>query len=228
MGKTPIWSRIEVFGRDIWSGLCHKSYDVDKLSFIVFVRLTSAQPSPQSGSKERFSDVMCFNKLIVGFCLIQQSQKKQENVMKQSVIHIEIKQASLPTNTTLEHYMRTWTHWWTVLSAVLCWWWIWLWVCRLSYLFSSVSLLLVFSLLSGSLVVCSCVFSWLNFLPSLPAVRRDPPLYGRSLTTCLFMSPSVCTLISSVRVEASSHVFIKVINLFGLSPATLSDNCNER
>lgn len=198
----------------------------------MFVRLTSAQPSPQSGPKERFSDVMCFNKLILGFCFIQQSEKNNRKylIMKQSVIHIETKQASSPTNTTLLLYenMNTLMNWWTVLSAVLCWWWIWLWVCRLSYLFSSVSLLLVFSLLSGSLVVCSCVFSWLNFLPSLPAVRRDPPLYGRSLTTCLFMSPSVCTLISSVRVEASSHVFIKVINLFGLSPATLSDNCNER
>lgn len=198
----------------------------------MFVRLTSAQPSPQSGSKERFSDVMCFNKLILGFCFIQQSEKNNRKylIMKQSVIHIETKQASSPTNTTVLLYenMNTLMNWWTVLSAVLCWWWIWLWVCRLSYLFSSVSLLLVFSLLSGSLVVCSCVFSWLNFLPSLPAVRRDPPLYGRSLTTCLFMSPSVCTLISSVRVEASLHVFIKVINLFGLSPATLSDNCNER
>lgn len=175
---------------------------------------------------------MCFNKLILGFCFIQQSEKNNRKylIMKQSVIHIETKQATSPTNTTLLLYenMNTLMNWWTVLSAVLCWWWIWLWVCRLSYLFSSVSLLLVFSLLSGSLVVCSFVFSWLNFLPSLPAVRRDPPLYGRSLTTCLFMSPSVCTLISSVRVEASSHVFIKVINLFGLSPATLSDNCNER
>lgn len=175
---------------------------------------------------------MCFNKLILGFCFIQQSEKNNRKylIMKQSVIHIETKQASSPTNTNLEHYMRTWTHWWTdELSSqpssagdesdsesVV------------SLIYFLLYLLLVFSLLSGSLVVCSCVFSWLNFLPSLPAVRRDPPLYGRSLTTCLFMSPSVCTLISSVRVEASSHVFIKVINLFGLSPATLSDNCNER
>lgn len=66
-----------------------------------------------------------------------------------------------------------------------------------SFSFFCISVLLVFSLLSGSLVVCSFVFSWLNFLPSLPAVRRDPPLYGRSLTTCLFMSLSVCTLTSS-------------------------------
>ncbi|XP_059186210.1 LOW QUALITY PROTEIN: protein MTSS 1 [Centropristis striata] len=57
---------------------------------------------------------------------------------------------------------------------------------RLDYLssqlvssFLCISLLMV--TLSGLLWVCcslsSFVFSWLNFLPSLPAVRREPPLY---------------------------------------------------
>lgn len=34
--------------------------------------------------------------------------------------------------------------------------------------------------------------SYLNFLPSLPAVKKDPSIYGRSLFTHLFISLSSC------------------------------------
>lgn len=49
--------------------------------------------------------------------------------------------------------------------------------------FSGVSAHLYF--FSCCISLSSFVFSWLNCLPSLPAVKRDPPIYGRSLTACI-------------------------------------------